>query len=61
MSTTFFRWVLLDHELWFIQPFRADEWRLYNQTSLQPQAGPALTQDKTFDRNRLIFCCKHAS
>ncbi|WP_414151964.1 hypothetical protein [Mycobacterium leprae] len=53
--------MLLDHELWFIQPFRADEWRLYNQTSLQPQAGPALTQDKTFDRNRLIFCCKHAS
>ncbi|RFD25194.1 acyl-CoA thioesterase II [Mycobacterium uberis] len=41
----------LDHALWFMRPFRADEWLLYDQSSPSAQAGRALTQGKIFDRN----------
>ena len=38
----------LDHAMWFMRPFRADEWLLYDQSS--PAAGGvrALTQGKLF-------------
>lgn len=41
----------LDHALWFMRPFRADEWLLYDQSSPSAQAGRALTQGKIFDRS----------
>ncbi|WP_037144758.1 acyl-CoA thioesterase [Rhodococcoides fascians] len=41
----------LDHALWFLRPFRADEWLLYDQTSPSADFGRALTQGRIFDRN----------
>jgi acyl-CoA thioesterase II len=40
----------LDHALWFLRPFRADEWLLYDQSSPWACGGRALTQGKIFDR-----------
>ncbi|MGC0363869.1 acyl-CoA thioesterase-2 [Rhodococcus sp. 27YEA15] len=40
----------LDHALWFLRPFRADEWLLYDQTSPSAGFGRALTQGRIFDR-----------
>jgi acyl-CoA thioesterase-2 len=40
----------LDHALWFMRPFRADEWLLYDQSSPSACAGRALTQGKIYDR-----------
>lgn len=40
----------LDHALWFLRPFRADEWLLYDQSSPSATGGRALTQGKIFDR-----------
>jgi acyl-CoA thioesterase-2 len=40
----------LDHALWFMRPFRADEWLLYDQSSPSAFAGRALTQGKIFNR-----------
>jgi len=40
----------LDHALWFLRPFRADEWLLYDQSSPSAGGGRALTQGKIFDR-----------
>ncbi|MET4049942.1 acyl-CoA thioesterase II [Rhodococcus sp. 1163] len=40
----------LDHALWFLRPFRADEWLLYDQTSPSADFGRALTQGRIFDR-----------
>jgi acyl-CoA thioesterase-2 len=40
----------LDHALWFLQPFRADDWLLYDQTSPAAGFGRALTQGRIFDR-----------
>ncbi|HET9876633.1 MAG TPA: acyl-CoA thioesterase II, partial [Mycobacterium sp.] len=34
----------LDHALWFLRPFRADEWLLYDQSSPSAGGGRALTQ-----------------
>ncbi len=39
----------LDHAMWFMRPFRADEWLLYDQTSPSADAGRALTQGRIFD------------
>jgi len=39
----------LDHALWFLRPFRADEWLLYDQTSPSADFGRALTQGRIFD------------
>ena len=39
----------LDHAMWFLRPFRADEWLLYDQTSPSADAGRALTQGRIFD------------
>lgn len=40
----------LDHALWFMRPFRADEWLLYDQSSPSAGYGRALTQGSIFDR-----------
>ena len=39
----------LDHAMWFLRPFRADEWLLYDQVSPSAANGRALTQGKIFD------------
>ncbi len=38
----------LDHAMWFMRAFRADEWLLYDQSSPSACAGRALTQGKIF-------------
>lgn len=40
----------LDHAMWFLRPFRADEWMLYDQVSPSAHGGRALTQGRIFDR-----------
>lgn len=40
----------LDHALWFLRPFRADEWLLYDQSSPSAGFGRALTQGRIFDQ-----------
>ncbi|AWB84125.1 acyl-CoA thioesterase [Corynebacterium liangguodongii] len=40
----------LDHAMWFLRPFRADEWLLYDQATPSAHAGRALTQGKIYDR-----------
>jgi acyl-CoA thioesterase-2 len=40
----------LDHAMWFMRPFRADEWLLYDQSSPSASGGRALTQGKIFNR-----------
>ena len=45
----------LDHAMWFMRPFRADDWLLYDQTSPSASGGRALTQGRIFDRSgRLV-------
>ena len=39
----------LDHAMWFLRPFRTDEWLLYDQTSPSAAGGRALTQGRIFD------------
>ncbi|AEG81807.1 acyl-CoA thioesterase II [Corynebacterium ulcerans] len=39
----------LDHAMWFLRPFRADEWLLYDQVSPSAHAGRALTQGRIFN------------
>jgi acyl-CoA thioesterase-2 len=41
----------LDHAMWFMRPFRADEWLLYDQSSPSAGGGRALTQGKIFKRS----------
>ncbi len=41
----------LDHAMWFLRPFRADEWLLYDQTSPSAGHGRALTQGRLFDQS----------
>ncbi|MCK7636923.1 acyl-CoA thioesterase [Corynebacterium pygosceleis] len=41
----------LDHAMWFLRPFRADEWLLYDQVSPSASAGRALTHGRIFDRS----------
>jgi acyl-CoA thioesterase-2 len=38
----------LDHAMWFMRAFRADEWLLYDQSSPSASGGRALTQGKIF-------------
>ncbi|CAJ1583600.1 acyl-CoA thioesterase II [[Mycobacterium] wendilense] len=40
----------LDHAMWFMRAFRADEWLLYDQSSPSACGGRALTQGKIFNR-----------
>lgn len=45
----------LDHALWFLRPFRADDWLLYDQSSPSAESGRALVQGRLFDRDgRLV-------
>jgi acyl-CoA thioesterase-2 len=41
----------LDHAMWFMRPFRADEWLLYDQSSPSACGGRSLTQGKIFTRS----------
>ena len=41
----------LDHAMWFMRPFRADQWLLYDQSSPSAFGGRALTQGEIFTRN----------
>lgn len=41
----------LDHAMWFMRPFRADEWLLYDQTSPSAHGGRALTTGRIFNQN----------
>lgn len=41
----------LDHAMWFLRPFRADTWLLYDQTSPSAGGGRALTQGRIFGRD----------
>lgn len=41
----------LDHAMWFMRPFRADEWLLYDQSSPSAGAGRALTQGKIYNQS----------
>jgi acyl-CoA thioesterase-2 len=40
----------LDHAMWFMRPFRADEWLLYDQSSPSASGGRSLTQGKIFNQ-----------
>jgi acyl-CoA thioesterase II len=40
----------LDHAMWFMRVFRADEWLLYDQSSPSACSGRALTQGKIFNQ-----------
>ena len=39
----------LDHAVWFMRPFRVDEWLLYDQSSPSAGGGRSLTQGKIFN------------
>jgi acyl-CoA thioesterase-2 len=41
----------LDHAMWFMRPFRADEWLLYDQSSPSACGGRALTQGQIFNQH----------
>ncbi len=41
----------LDHAMWFLRPFRADDWLLYDQLSPSASGGRALTHGRIFDRS----------
>ena len=41
----------LDHAMWFMRPFRADEWLLYDQSSPSACGGRALTQGNLFTQS----------
>lgn len=40
----------LDHAMWFLRPFRADEWLLYDQVSPSAHGGRALTHGRIFNQ-----------
>ena len=40
----------LDHAMWFLRPFRADEWLMYDQISPSAHAGRALTHGRIFNQ-----------
>ncbi|WIM68955.1 acyl-CoA thioesterase II [Corynebacterium breve] len=45
----------LDHAMWFLRPFRADEWLMYDQVSPSAHGGRALTHGRIFDaQGRLV-------
>ena len=41
----------LDHAMWFMRAFRADEWLLYDQSSPSACGGRSLTQGKIYNRS----------
>jgi acyl-CoA thioesterase-2 len=49
------QWASLDHALWFLRPFRADEWLLYDQVSPSAGNGRTFNQGRITDlRGRLV-------
>jgi acyl-CoA thioesterase-2 len=45
----------LDHAMWFLRPFRADDWLLYDQNSPSAGFGRALTSGRIFNQEgRLV-------
>ncbi|MDU0477830.1 acyl-CoA thioesterase II [Staphylococcus chromogenes] len=44
----------LDHAMWFLRPFRADEWLLYDQISPSASDGRALTHGRIFDADGIL-------
>ncbi len=47
----------LDHALWFLRPFRADDWLLYSIDSPSAQGARGLARGQIFDRDgRLVAC-----
>lgn len=40
----------LDHAVWFLRPFRVDEWLLYDESSPSAAGGRALTEGKIFNQ-----------
>jgi acyl-CoA thioesterase-2 len=44
----------LDHAMWFHQPFRADEWLLYHQTSPSASGARGLAQGEIFRRDGVL-------
>lgn len=40
----------LDHAVWFLRPFRIDEWLLYDQSSPSATGGRSLTEGKFFNQ-----------
>ena len=40
----------LDHAVWFLRPFRVDEWLLYDQRSPSASSGRALTHGRLFNQ-----------
>ncbi|KXF49975.1 acyl-CoA thioesterase II [Rhodococcus sp. SC4] len=41
----------LDHSMWFLRPFRVDEWLLYDQISPSTESGRAMLEGRLFDQN----------
>jgi acyl-CoA thioesterase-2 len=41
----------LDHAMWFMRAFRADEWLLYDQSSPSASGGRSLCQGKIFNQS----------
>jgi acyl-CoA thioesterase-2 len=41
----------LDHAMWFMRPFRADEWLLYDQSSPSACGGRSMTEGKLFNQH----------
>jgi acyl-CoA thioesterase-2 len=41
------QWASLDHALWFLRPFRTDDWLLYDQAS------PSASNGRTFNEGRI--------
>ena len=52
---TALQWASLDHALWFLRPFRVDEWLLYDQVSPSADGGRAYNRGQLTDlRGRLV-------
>lgn len=48
----------LDHAMWFLRPFRADDWLLYDQCTPSAHHGRGLAQGKIYDiHGNLVAVC----
>jgi acyl-CoA thioesterase II len=54
MSTTEVQMASLDHAMWFHQPFRADDWLLYECWSPAASGGRGLAQGRFFTRDGVL-------
>jgi acyl-CoA thioesterase-2 len=44
----------LDHAMWFHRPFRADQWMLYQQTSISTSNARGLAEGHIFTQDGLL-------